>query len=98
MVEQYALKAVDDGFYPVYKRGFAEPQAGVWLKAGDVWKYGTTRHPKTRYPFSFYERWGLIYDRQFTGPLAEALASELDRILLYEAEFGIKPPGNKIRR
>ena len=48
-VDQYTLKAVEDGFYPVMKRGFAEPQGGVWLNAGDVWKYGTTKNPATRY-------------------------------------------------
>jgi hypothetical protein len=48
-VEQYALRAVKDGLYPVMRRGFAEAVDWVWLRAGDVWKYGTTKNPLTRY-------------------------------------------------
>ena len=36
VVEQYALRAAEDGFYPVMKRGFADPQELVWLNKGDV--------------------------------------------------------------
>ena len=97
-VDQYALKAVEDGFYPVMKRGFAEPQGGVWLNAGDVWKYGTTKNPATRYPESFYREWGLQYEPQVSGTLQEALAAEKANVLRYEAQHGVLPPGNKIRR
>ena len=46
-VEQYALKATEPGFHPVIKRGFAEPQGGVFLNAGETWKFGTTQNPST---------------------------------------------------
>ena len=98
VVDQYALRAVEDGFYPVMKRGFAEPQGGVWLNAGDVWKYGTTMNPSTRYPKSFLEEWGLRYSPQNSGTLQESLASEKANILLYETVHGVLPPGNKVRR
>lgn len=97
-VDQYALKAVEDGFYPVMKRGFAEPQDGVWLKAGDVWKYGTTKNPATRYSQSFLNEWGLRYEQQFSGTLQEALSAEKVNILNYLKQMEKLPPGNKFAK
>lgn len=37
------------------KRGFKEPQGGVWLNEGDLWKYGTTKNSATRYSHSFLD-------------------------------------------
>ena len=80
------------------KRGFAEPQGGIFLKAGDVWKYGTTKNPTTRYSQSFLTEWGLEYKPQFSGTLQEALSAEKQQILNYESLNKALPPGNKIRR
>lgn len=97
-VDQYALKAVEDGFYPVMKHGFAEPQSGVWLNANDVWKHGTTKNPATRYSQSFLDDWGLYYSRQSSGTLQAALSAEKGNILNYLNQNGVLPPGNKIIR
>jgi hypothetical protein len=96
VVEQYALKATEGGFYPVMQRGFSEPQGGVFLNAGDVWKYGTTQNPATRYSQSFLDDWGLRYEMQTSGTLPEALAAEKSQILQYLNKNGVLPPGNKI--
>ena len=97
-VDQYALTALNDGFYPVMVRGFEEPQAGVWLDVGDVWKYGQTQNPATRYSQAFLDEWGLLYQKQFSGTLQEALSAEKNQILNYLYENGVLPPGNKIIR
>ncbi len=47
--EQYALRASETGLYPVMKRGYADPVDWVELQKGEVWKYGTTKNPNTRY-------------------------------------------------
>jgi RHS repeat-associated protein len=98
VVDQYALVARQEGFYPVMQRGFREPQAGIWLNAGDVWKYGTTQNPATRYSQTFLREWGLRYAPQSSGTLQEALAAERASILRYFYQHGRLPPGNKIRR
>ena len=81
-------KAVEPGFYPVMTRGFSEPQAGVWLEAGDVWKYGTTKNPETRYSQTFLDAWGLRYFTEFKGSSADALLNEKGSILTYLLENG----------
>ena len=64
--------------------------------AGDVWKYGTTKNPATRYSQSFLNDWGLRYEPQFQGTLPQALSSEKSSILNYLNQNGVLPPGNKI--
>jgi RHS repeat-associated protein len=96
--DQYALVAAKDGYYPVMKGGFAEPQGEVWLNAGDVWKYGKTINPATRYSKTRLDELGLVYERQFSGTPSQALAVEKQKILNYQTEYGTLPPGNKIAR
>jgi hypothetical protein len=96
--EQCALEAVEDGLYPVMKRGFEEPQGRVWLSAGDVWKYGATENPATRYSQSFLDELGLRYEQQLSGTLQQALSAEKASILNYLDRTGRLPPGNKIIR
>ncbi len=97
-VEQYALTALEDGLYPVFERGSKEKVGDVFLKAGDVWKYGTTKTPTTRYTQKFLSNTGegLKYSRQFKGTLQEALQQEKNKILNFRSNFGILPAGNKI--
>lgn len=97
-VEQYALTTLNASFRPVMKRGFAEPQAGLWMEAGEVWKFGTTKNPLTRYSQAFLDRWSLQYQREAAGSLKEALAAEKKQILDYLNQNGVRPPGNKITR
>lgn len=80
------------------QRGFKQPQAGIWQEAGEVWKYGTTKNPATRYPQSFYKKWGLQYEKQMSGTLQDALSSENSSIMNFLDKTGTLPPGNKIVR
>jgi len=70
------------------------------LAAGDVWKYGTTKNPETRYSETFLNSTGqgLMYQTISSGTKAEALAAEKASILNYITESGALPPGNKIIR
>ena len=99
-VEQYALRAAEDGFYPVMKRGFANPQELTWLNKGDVWKFGTTKNPLTRYSQSFLDNTGagLRYSTEFSGTLKQATKLERMKILNFRGQNGFLPAGNKIVR
>lgn len=100
VVENYVLKAADDGLYPVMKRGFSGPVDEVLLKRGDVWKYGTTKNPTTRYTQKFLDNTGegLYYKTYKRGSGKAALQTEKSSIIKYENVHGTLPPGNKIRR
>ncbi|MEI6564682.1 MAG: RHS repeat-associated core domain-containing protein, partial [bacterium] len=96
LVEQYGLKAVRDGVYPVMKRGFPNAVDWVSLKAGDIWKYGTTKNPLTRYTQKFLHETALRYEKLSSGSLGEALSAEKAKIVEYLTDRGVLPPGNKI--
>lgn len=96
---QYALIAQVDGFYPCLNCG---ERTTINLKAGEVWKYGTTRlGEKERYQsHPFDER--LLFFPQFYGDYAECLKAEKTKIYTYillpenqkrESPL-IRPPGN----
>lgn len=95
-VEQYALRVAEDGFYPVMKRGYANAQELGWLDKGEVWKFGTTKNPLTRYSQSWLDKNGLRYSTEFSGTLKEALNLESMKILNFRGQNGFLPPGNKI--
>jgi len=40
------------------KRGFANPQELTWLNKGDVWKFGITKNPLSRYSQSYLDNIG----------------------------------------
>lgn len=99
--EQYALTARRSGLYPVMERGSKVPVGTVFLNKGDVWKYGQTMNPKSRYSQSFLDNTGkgLNFDSQFkTTSFKSVIQREYFKIVDYEARFGFLPPGNKIRR
>ncbi|MGB2750838.1 MAG: RHS repeat-associated core domain-containing protein [Pyrinomonadaceae bacterium] len=99
--EQYALTARNSGYYPVMQRGFKDPVGTVFLNKGDVWKFGETMNPGSRYSGAFLKNTGagLKFESQFSTPsLNMALRVELQKITQYENRFGQLPPGNKIRR
>lgn len=97
-VEQYALRAAEDGFYPVMKRGFKDPKELVWLNKGDVWKFGTTKNPSTRYSQGFLDNTGagLRYSTEFTGTLQQARILEKMKILNFKLQNSVLPAGNKM--
>jgi hypothetical protein len=100
-VEQYALRANESGFYPVLRRGFKEAQELVWLNKGDVWKFGTTKNPASRYSQRVLDsigQYGVKYSREFQGSKNEALVLENMKILNFLYQHGFLPAGNKIIR
>jgi len=64
---QYALKATVAGNYPIMSFGKSGPNGYMPLNAGDVWKYGETINPETRYDASFLNGIGVRQEDQFWG-------------------------------
>lgn len=94
---QYALTAIEDGWDPVMKRRFFEPQGYQWLNSGDVWKYGVTKNFIRRYSMKYLEKTGVQYEWQFCGTKTEAKYQEIKKIGRYFEEHNFFPPGNKVR-
>lgn len=103
--EQYALIALTDGWYTCVHSGLAI----YFLKAGEVWKYGTTtKGEQGRYDYKFLRDNRVSYIVQFRGTLHECLKEEKKKIYMYpllpenlarEEELRlIRPPYNPIRR
>lgn len=106
--EQYALLALENGFFPCYN---CEGTAKIYLKIGEVWKYGKTCNGvQGRYP-SGLPNPNLRYQMQFTGTEEQCLIIEKQKIYSYillpenvlrAKETGtqplMRPPGNKIDR
>jgi RHS repeat-associated protein len=98
-VEQYALRAADSGFYPMVLRGTKEPQFITFLEKGDVWKFGTTKNPATRYSQSYLDsigEYGVQYSTEFQGTLQEAVTLQNMKIQNFRLQAGRLPPGNKV--
>lgn len=103
--EQYALIALMDGWYICLHSGFGT----YYLKAGEVWKYGTTtKGEQGRYEYKFLRDNRVSYVVQFRGTLHECLKEEQNKLYMYpllpenlarEEELRlIRPPYNPIRR
>jgi hypothetical protein len=90
MEYQYALRARQDGLYPDVRNGT------VRLKAGDVWKYGTSVEPGKRYPAAALQTLGLTMEVQSMGNPYQVLAQEKIQLINYVIRNGDLPPGNKI--
>jgi hypothetical protein len=92
----YALLASKDGFYNVYVQGSSIPLPDkVYLKAGEVWKYGETTDPTSRYDRSYLAKEGVVYRSIMEGNQIQIKAAE--KILIYGHYFifGARPPANK---
>lgn len=99
--EQYALIATADIDYPCLS--CPDGAKTIFLKKGEVWKYGTTRKGEgSRYPNQNYGAPNLIFVTQFVGTTTECLKMEKIKIynypLLPEARRRkirlFRPPGN----
>ncbi|WP_228256102.1 RHS repeat-associated core domain-containing protein [Acinetobacter halotolerans] len=93
----YALVAERSGFYPVMKWGYKEPQAGIWLDAGDIWKIGVTIDTTKRYPISYLRNTGKGLELR---PISkdfpkDAFIKESTWLKNYREVYGKVPPGNK---
>jgi hypothetical protein len=89
---QYSLRAIADGYYTDYTGG-----GTVFLKAGQVWKYGETTS-EHRYSDSFLTANGLLFVPEFAGNQMEIKIAEKTKIYGYYIANGRLPPGNKIFR
>ena len=99
--EQYVLRAKFSGFYPCYAC-VADTQ--IFLRAGEVWKYGITiQGEKGRYR-NWVTTLGLRYRVQFRGTIQDCLRQETLKIYQYALLPEntrrklplIRPPGNKV--
>lgn len=69
--QQYALIAIDAGWYPCNHPG----RITYYLLPGEVWKYGTTTKGKIgRYGVNYLEGTNVFYIIQFRGTISECLA------------------------
>ena len=102
--EQYVLVAVQNGRYPCFNCGL---NATIFLREGEVWKYGVTIYgKKKRYGEAMLLAKGLRYHIQFKGKIDICLIEEKKKIFNYallpenlrRAVPLKRPPGNKIDR
>lgn len=91
---QYALIATHSGYYPSYTYG----KGSVFLNAGDVWKYGETIHPDSRYSQLWLKSNRLDKIIQAKGTQRQMKIEEKIKIYDYFCKNGHLPPGNKIFR
>jgi RHS repeat-associated protein len=95
MGELYTLRAGKDGYYPVMQRGSQTPVGEVFLKKGNVWKYGETINPSSRYTQKFLKQNNLRYFTEATGPKHEMFQLQNLEIVNFRKTYGFLPPGNK---
>jgi hypothetical protein len=70
----------------------------TYLNAGEVWKYGETINPTTRYDQSFLNGLGVRQLNEYWGNQLQIKIAEKTKIYSYFAIHGHLPPGNKIFR
>jgi hypothetical protein len=71
----------------------------VWLEQGDVWKFGTTNNPPTRYTDTYLNsigNYGVRMNIEFQGTESEVLQLEDMKISNYQDQNQVLPAGNKI--
>lgn len=90
--EVYSLRATRSGDFPNVRGG------STFLNAGDVYKYGETTQPDSRYSNTDLQRMGLRYEEEYRGSQAMAKIVEKLRIYGHVLENGELPPGNRIFR
>ena len=99
--EQYALLALTSKHYPCLRC----PTPVIFLRKGEVWKYGVTRKgEKGRYTVNYLEQNHFEYFVQFRGTLSDCLKEEKAKIFRYpllpenlarpNPERLANPPGN----
>lgn len=92
---QYSLRATRDGFYPDIRNG------QVFLKAGEVWKYGETTMypPEKRYGGKpVLDSWNLEMHRDTEGTQKQIKIEEKHKLYKYFLTYGHLPPSNAIFR
>jgi RHS repeat-associated protein len=98
---QYSLRANTSGEYPTMTAGSSIPTGTMYLNAGDVWKYGETTNPASRYNSSDLGgigAGGVSQYNEFSGTQIQIKAMEKAKIYSYFMVNGHLPAGNKIFR
>ena len=92
----YTLRAKKDGLYDKYIWGKKDPVGKVELKAGDIWKIGTTVNMGYRYTQKELFMWGVKPKIEQTN--IEKVILGMERKYLFEYVLRKKdlPPGNKM--
>ncbi len=89
------LVATEDGEFPVLEWGKTDPTSKIKLKKDEIWKYGTTVNPETRYTQKWLRENKLRKVRQDKGSKKYVLGREGFKIMSYFTKHGKLPPGNK---
>lgn len=98
--EQYVLIAMVEGEYPCYH---CEGQATIYLKVGEIWKYGVTKIGKDKRYSNAPIDPRLRYRVEYKGDIGTCLRLEKIKIYQYaelleniqRVQPLIRPPGNK---
>lgn len=105
LAEQYALVAIEDGWYTCLHSGLGL----YYLKKGEIWKYGVTaKGERGRYTIKFLRDNRVAYVIEFKGTITECLEEEQRKLYGYpllpenlarKEEYRlIRPPYNPILR
>ena len=86
----YELLAKQDGYYRNVRNNEM-----VYMKKGDVWKYGETTQGEKRYSDNSYENTNFNMKPIFYGTKTEILIQEKIMLIRYFVEHQQLPPGNK---
>lgn len=86
----YQLEVKQDGFYRNVRTN-----SMVYMKQGDVWKYGETTQGDKRYDQNSYEMNNFKMQPLFYGTKTEILIQEKIMLYWYFFEHSQLPPGNK---
>lgn len=95
--EQYALVALNDGFYECYHCA----GGNCYLQEGMIWKYGITRKgANRRYRGLWLNKMRLAYRVQFRGTNYECQIEEKRKIFLYPLHLDnqIRKPSDRLAR
>ena len=96
---QYALRASQDGMYPLMARPSPTPVGYQFLHKDDVWKYGETTDNERYRPNELRNIGAGVYlDPEFFGTVPEIKMMEKLKIYKYIFQHWTHPPGNKITR
>jgi hypothetical protein len=80
------------------ERGFKKPVGHSYLQRDEVWKFGVTKNPSTRYSQSWLSKNSLLYETELSGTRVQALQLERMKLLNYKGNYLELQAGNKILR
>ena len=95
--EQYALIAIESGWYPCNHPGCST----FYLLPGEVWKYGTTTKGQFgRYSVKYLAGINVSYMIQFRGTIAECMKEEQVKLFFYPylPENLVRPEKDRLPR